>query len=387
MKILIAPQSFKGSISALDVANAMCVGVRRVLGDVEIILVPVADGGDGTLETLVESTGGDIHTSTVTGPLGECIRASWGSTGDGNIAIIEMARMSGLALVPPEKRNPMLTTSYGLGQGIRAALNEGFRSYIIGIGGSATNDGGVGMAQALGVRFLDRYGKELDRGGAPLSQLDHIDMSMLDPRIRDSEFFVASDVNNPLVGPEGASSVYGPQKGATAKMVVELDSALDHFSDIVFRDVGIDMKDIPGAGAAGGIGGGFIAFLNASLRPGVEIVLDAVGFQDHLEGTDLVITGEGQLDFQTVYNKAPIGVAKMAASRNIPVVAISGSLGEKFTDVHQHGIDAGFAITSAPMTLDEATDRAYELAVSTTEQVIRAMQLGKKVFGSNNDMD
>ena len=380
MKVVIAPQAFKGSISALEVARAMSEGVRRVLSDAETVLVPVADGGDGTLETLVEATDGQLRASEVTGPLGEKVTAEWGALGDSNTAVIEMARTSGLALVPLDRRDPRRATTYGLGEAIRDALDAGYRSFIVGIGGSATNDAGAGMAQALGVRLYDARGDDLPVGGAALADLDRIEMSALDPRARESIFAVACDVSNPLCGPEGASAVYGPQKGATPEIVHELDEALAHFADVVERDVGVEIKDVSGAGAAGGLGGGMIAFLNGSLRAGVDIVLDAVGLDDQLEGADLVITGEGQLDFQTVYNKAPIGVARLAKKRGIPVVAVSGSLGRGFADVHEHGIDAVAAITTAPMSLDEATERAAELAASATEQALRFMQVGGEVF-------
>lgn len=358
----------------------MSEGVRRVLSDAETVLVPVADGGDGTLETLVEATDGQLRASEVTGPLGEKVTAEWGALGDSNTAVIEMARTSGLALVPLDRRDPRRATTYGLGEAIRDALDAGYRSFIVGIGGSATNDAGAGMAQALGVRLYDARGDDLPVGGAALADLDRIEMSALDPRARESIFAVACDVSNPLCGPEGASAVYGPQKGATPEIVHELDEALAHFADVVERDVGVEIKDVSGAGAAGGLGGGMIAFLNGSLRAGVDIVLDAVGLDDQLEGADLVITGEGQLDFQTVYNKAPIGVARLAKKRGIPVVAVSGSLGRGFADVHEHGIDAVAAITTAPMSLDEATERAAELAASATEQALRFMQVGGEVF-------
>jgi glycerate kinase len=381
MKIVIAPQAFKGSITALGAAQAMSEGVLRVVEDATTDLVPVADGGDGTLETLVEGSGGEIRVSEVTGPLGERIDAPWGAMGDGDTAVIEMARTSGLALVPPDRRDPRGTTTYGLGEAIKHALDAGFRTFIVGIGGSATNDAGAGMAQALGVRLLDGAGSELAPGGAALAQLERIDTSGLDPRARESQFMVACDVTNPLTGPEGASAIYGPQKGATPDMVAQLDAALLHFAEIAKRDTGADVNDVTGAGAAGGLGGGFIVFLGASLRAGVDIVLDTVDLDRHLEGADLVITGEGCLDHQTVYNKAPIGVAARAKPKGIPVIAISGSLGEGFRDVHHHGIDAAVAITSAPMTLDESTENAAALLADATEQALRFMQVGSRVFG------
>ena len=378
MKIVIAPDSYKGSIYASDAARAMEDGVRRVLPDAEVVLVPVADGGDGTLETLVETSGGRIITSDVTGPLGETVSAQWGAMGDGVTAVAEMARTSGLALVRLENRDPLNATTYGLGEVILEALEAGYRRFILGIGGSATNDAGAGMAQALGVRLLDADGAELPPGGAALARLARIDTSGLDPRAADADFDVACDVNNPLTGPEGASAVYGPQKGATPEIVEQLDAALANFADVVKRDLGADVDGVPGSGAAGGLGGGIMAFLGGRLRPGVDIVLDTVDLASRLDGADLIITGEGCMDFQTVYNKAPIGVARLAGERNIPVIGVSGSLGDGFTDVHEHGIAAAVAITHAPMTLDEATDRVAELIASATEQALRLVQVGAK---------
>ena len=383
MKIVIAPQAFKGSISALDAAGAMREGVLRAVPEADVALVPVADGGDGTLETLVEGSEGTVRETTVTGPLGQQRNAQWGAMGDGRTAVIEMARTSGLALVPPERRSPLLTTTFGLGEAILDALDAGFRRFIIGIGGSATNDAGAGMAQALGIRLLNADGRDLPHGGAALARLDRIDLSGLDERAVESEFLVACDVSNPLTGPEGASAIYGPQKGATPEMVAQLDEALKHFARIVKRDLGADIDPVPGAGAAGGLGGGMMAFLGGELNTGVDIVLETIDLDSHLDGADLVITGEGQMDYQTVYAKAPIGVAGRARSLGIPVIAVSGSLGEGFRDVHEHGIDAVSAITSAPMTLDEASDRAAELVASATEQALRFIQAGGKVFGRN----
>ena len=376
MKVVIAPQAFKGSISALEAAEAMSEGVRRVFPDAETVAVPVADGGDGTLETLVEGSGGEIRSATVTGPLGDKVTAPWGALGDGTTAVIEMARTSGLALVRPEKRDPLNATTYGLGEAVREALGLGFRRFILGIGGSATNDAGAGMAQALGVRLLDGSGQELPPGGAALARLERIEMSGVDPRVGESHFDVACDVNNPLTGPEGAAAVYGPQKGATPEMVERLDAALLRFEHVARRDLGADVGETPGSGAAGGLGAGIMAFLGGSLRPGVDIVLDTVGLDSYLEGADLVITGEGCMDFQTVYNKAPIGVARLAGRRGVPVIGVSGSLGDRFTDVHEEGIAAAVAITRAPMTLDEASDQAADLISTATEQAMRLIRIG-----------
>lgn len=376
MKIVIAPQAFKGSISALEAAKAMDKGVRKVFSQIETVLIPVADGGDGTLETLVESSSGTLRTAEITGPLGEITTAHWGAMGDNQTAIIEMARTSGLAMVPPAKRNPLITTTYGLGEMIRHAMEAGFRRFIIGIGGSATNDGGTGMAQALGIHFTDLSGNELPFGGAGLSKLHKIDISQIDPRILQSEFMVACDVSNPLTGPEGASEVYGPQKGATPEMVAQLDQALTHLAQVIRKDLGLEINDISGAGAAGGLGGGLIAFLNGKLRTGVDIVLDTLRLDDKLYGADLVITGEGSLDFQTVYDKAPIGVAKRAKNNGIPVIAVSGSLGNGYTNIHEHGIDAALAIIRYPMTLEESSQNASELITDATEQAFRLLKVG-----------
>ena len=382
MKVVLAPQAFKGSISALDAAMAMEKGVLAAIPDAQAVVVPVADGGDGTVETLVEATDGEVRSVEVTGPLGRRVAAAWGALGDGDTAVIEAARTSGLALVSPEERNPLVSTTHGLGEAISHALDQGFRRFIVGIGGSATNDAGAGAAQALGVRLLDASGADLPAGGAALAGLGRIDMSGLDPRARESDFQVACDVNNPLTGPKGASAVYGPQKGATPEMVAELDAALTHFAEVVSRDLGVHISDLAGSGAAGGLGAGLVAFLDGRLRRGVDIVLDAVGIDRHLADADLVITGEGCTDFQTVFNKAPIGVAERASARGTPVIAVSGSLGEGFADVHSHGIDAATAITCWPMTPDEAYERAPDLIAAATEEALRLMKTGARVFGA-----
>ena len=380
MKVVIAPQSFKGSISALDAARAMEEGVLRVVPDAGTVLVPVADGGDGTLETLVDATGGEVRSTTVTGPIGKPVTAKWGALGDGQTAVVEMARTSGLALLSPAERDPLHATTYGLGEVLREALDAGFRSFIVGIGGSATNDGGAGMAQALGVRLLDEAGRDLPPGGAALAGLRRVDVSGLDERVAEARFSVACDVSNPLTGPEGASAVYGPQKGATPDLVEQLDAALKNFAKVVERDTGTSIDAVRGSGAAGGLGGGMMAFLGGSLRAGVDIVLDHVGLDEKLEGADLVITGEGRIDFQTVYDKAPIGVARRAKRRGIPVLAVCGSLGKGFEDVHAEGIDAAVSILTAPMTLDEASARAGELIADAVAEAMRSMKAGSAVF-------
>ena len=383
MKIVVAPQAFKGSLSATEVGNSMIKGIENVIENSTNLLVPIADGGDGTLETLVESSQGKINLIKVTGPLGEQQNSAWGALGRNKTAIIEMARSSGLALVPINKLNPLISTTYGLGEVILDALDQGYRDFIIGIGGSATNDAGAGMAQALGVKLLDSNGNELPFGGESLSKLNSINIDGIDTRIKESNFAIACDVNNPLTGPEGASAIYGPQKGATPEMVNTLDQALTNFAKIVEKDLGIKINNVEGSGAAGGLGGGLIAFLNGKLRKGVDIVLDFVDIDKALINTNLVNTGEGQLDFQTIYNKAPIGVAKRAKHLGIPVIAISGSLGENFSVVHEHGIDAASSIVSKPMTLEEASKNAPELISTATEQALRYMKIGSDVFKTN----
>jgi glycerate kinase len=379
MKIIIAPQAFKGSISGMNAAKAIEAGVKIVLPDSETILLPIADGGDGTLETLIDVMGGDIVSETISGPFGSKIKADWGALSNKKTAILEMARTSGLALINPKDLDPYKATTFGLGELISKAMDKGYREFIVGIGGSATNDAGAGLAQALGVRLLNASGKEIDFGGFNLKHLDSIDMSRIDPRVKESIFKVACDVDNPMCGPEGASAVYGPQKGASKEMITVLDNALQHFSDVVNRDLNKQIKHMPGAGAAGGLGGGMFAFLNASLKKGVDIVLDTVDFDQKLENADLVITGEGQIDFQTVFSKAPIGVAKASKAKNIPVVGLSGSLGTNYELVHKHGIDAVFSITNSPMTLQESSDNAYELISKASEEIMRSILLGSRM--------
>ena len=376
MKIVVAPDSFKGSVTALQAANAIEQGLRRVFPDAVIDKVPMADGGEGTVQSLVDATGGDIHTKRVLDPLGDEIDAQFGTLADGETAVIEMASASGLTLVPPDKRNPMQTTTYGTGQLIKSALDAGCKRLIIGIGGSATNDGGAGMAKALGVQFLKADGNPIARGGGGLGELASIDISDLHPGIAETETVVACDVNNPLTGSDGASYVYGPQKGATSAMIKKLDSNLAHFDKVLTRTLGQSFNDIPGAGAAGGLGAGLMAFLNAKLRLGVDIMIDAVRLKERMEGASLVFTGEGQLDFQTAFGKTPIGVAKVAKADNIPVIAIAGGVGEGADAVYEAGIDAMLSIVQAPMSLEDAVEDALQLIADTAEQAARLVAIG-----------
>lgn len=376
MKIVVAPDSFKGSVTALQAATAIEQGLRRVFPHAEIDKIPMADGGEGTVQSLVDATGGRIKTEHVIGPLGNEVDAEFGILADGETAVIEMAAASGLTLVPPDKRNPLHTTTYGTGQLILAALEVGCRRLIIGIGGSATNDGGAGMAEALGVQFLNTDGKTVERGGGGLGELTSIDIAELHPKISDTETVVACDVNNPLTGPKGASHVYGPQKGATPEMVKTLDAHLEHYDKVLTQTFGQSFNNIPGAGAAGGLGAGLMAFLNAELKLGVDIMIDTVKLKERMKGASLVFTGEGQLDFQTAFGKTPVGVAKVAKADKIPVIAIAGGIGEGANAVYDAGIDAMLGIVQAPMSLEDAVEDAPQLIADTAEQAARLITIG-----------
>ncbi|MHC1758890.1 MAG: glycerate kinase [Negativicutes bacterium] len=375
MRVVVAPDSYKGSVSALGVAEAMERGILRIFPAAEVRKVPIADGGEGTVEALVTATGGEMKVSEVKGPLGEKVNAHWGILGDGQTAVLEMAAASGLPLVPKEKRDPRITTTYGTGELMRNALDAGLRRIIIGIGGSATNDGGAGMAQALGVKFLSKEGTELAPGGGSLINLEKIDLTGLDPRLLETEITVACDVDNPLCGPRGASAVFGPQKGATPAMVQELDSALRHFAQCAREVTGRDVAKLAGAGAAGGLGAGLMFFTPAKLKPGVEIVLDAVKFADIVNTAAFVITGEGRTDFQTAYGKAPVGVAKVAKQFNVPVFCISGGLGEGADDVLAQGIDAIMSICSKPLSLEECMKDGEALIEEAAVRLCRILQV------------
>ena len=379
MKIVIAPDSFKGSLTALQVTEAIEIGLLRVFPDALIEKVPMADGGEGTVQSLVDATGGEVLTAQVLDPLGNAIDAQYGVLGDGLTAVIEMAAASGLTLVPPDKRDPRVTTTYGTGELIRAALAHGCRKLIIGIGGSATNDGGAGMAQALGVKLLTPDGTQIKPGGGYLATLNSIDLSELDPRIAETETVVACDVNNPLTGEQGASHVYGPQKGATREMIEMLDTNLAHFDKILQQDLNRSVGNVPGAGAAGGLGAGLMAFLNASLKSGIKIVTEATQLHKRFASADLVITGEGQINFQTVFGKTPVGVAKVAKIHNIPVIAIAGSIADRSDGVYDAGIDAMIDIVPEPMTLETAIENATTLIETAAERAGRMVATGMKI--------
>ena len=356
MKIIIAPDSFKGCMSARQAAEAMEHGVHHVLPDAECVLVPMADGGEGTVQSLVDATGGTLLEATVTGPLGTPVHAQYGMLGDGCTAVIEMAAASGIGYVDETTRDPRITTTYGVGELILDALDHGVTAFILGLGGSATNDGGAGMAQALGAHLLDAQGNELPFGGAALAGLAAIDVSDLDSRIAAASIRLASDVTNPLTGPQGASSVFGPQKGADASMVAELDAALHHYASIVARDFGRDVETVPGAGAAGGLGAGFLAFTGARMQSGVSLVAEATGLKTLAAGADWCFPGEGGIDSQTQYGKTPIGVARAVkeAAPHCPVVAFSGNVGSGVEELYSQGIDAVFGIVPGPQNLRQA---------------------------------
>ena len=372
MKIAIAPDSFKECLTADEVAGAIEEGVRRALPDCVTVCVPMADGGEGTVDALIAATNGRIVELTGTGPMGTPVATRYGLLGDGESAVIEMAAVSGLPLVRPEDRDPRIATTCGTGELLCDALNRGASRIIIGLGGSATNDGGAGAAQALGVSLRDAAGRELPWGGAALARLATIDLSRRHPRLNQCVLEAACDVDNPLCGPTGASRVYGPQKGAGPKVVEELDAALRHFGDIIEAQLGVPVLDVPGAGAAGGLGAGLVAFAGGVLRPGVDIVADACKLTSRIAGAELVITGEGRIDAQTPHGKTPAGVAKAARQLGIPVVAIAGSLGPGYDAVHDCGIREVIPIQSGTMSLAEAMARAPELLAAAAERVARA---------------
>jgi glycerate kinase len=365
-KVVVAVDSFKGCLDSLEAAGAVEAGIKAVHPRCEVLKVPVADGGEGTVQALVRATGGRTHTLTVNGPLMRPVAARYGILGDGRTAVIETAAASGLPLVPPGERNPMETTTLGTGELIADALRRGCRRFILGIGGSATNDAGTGLLQALGYRFLDAGGAALGHGGKILEAIARIDGSGASPLLREAEFRVACDVDNPFSGPRGAAHVYGPQKGAGPQMAAALDRGLARFAAVIKEHTGRDIDAEPGAGAAGGMGGGLLAFLDARLRPGIALVLEALRFENLLEGADLVITGEGRMDAQTAMGKAPQGVAAAAARRGVPVLAVAGGV-EDAAALNRIGIAGVFSIMPRPMSLQDA------MAPATAAENIRGL--------------
>lgn len=377
MKIVIAPDSYKESLSALEVATAIERGFREIFPSANYVKLPVADGGEGTVEAMVAATQGRIIHVPVTGPLGEPVEGFYGLSGDDQSAFIEMAAASGLELVPPSQRNPLKTTSWGTGELIRHALDAGVKHIIIGIGGSATNDGGAGMVQALGAKLLNAAQKPVGLGGGELATLAHIDLTGLDKRLKACRIEVACDVTNPLTGEEGATAVFGPQKGATPEMIVTLDNALAHYAQVIARDLDIDVLNLSGGGAAGGMGAALYAFCGAQLRQGIEIVTDALHLADQVADADLVITGEGRIDSQTIHGKVPVGVAKVAKCFNKPVIGIAGSLTADVGVVHEHGIDAVFSVIYTICSLEDALENASENVRMAARNIAAALKVGQ----------
>ncbi|KEO82860.1 glycerate kinase [Tumebacillus flagellatus] len=374
MKFVLAPDSFKESLTAKEACLAMERGISRVFPEAQCVLVPMADGGEGTAEALVDHSGGRMLQAAVTGPLGKKVTAQLGISGDGETAFLEMASASGLELTAKEESNPLLTTSYGTGELIKLALEQGVRRILIGIGGSATNDGGAGMLQALGVSFRDREGCELPVGGGALRRLHSIDVSRMDARLKNVAVEVACDVTNPLIGPNGASRVFGPQKGATPQMVEELELCLTRYAEVIREQLGIAMADVPGAGAAGGTGAGLLAFFQAQLKKGFELVSGFTGLEEKMAGAEYVFTGEGSLDGQTLFGKTPYGVAQMAAKQGIPVIAFAGRVGEGVEALYEHGFTAIVGILRGVEPLETALANGGANLEFAVENVCRMIQ-------------
>ena len=375
MKFVIAPDSFKGSMTAKEAALAIQVGLQKIYPDADYELVPMADGGEGTVQSLVDATDGDIIAVDVQNPLGETVTAFYGVLGDGQTAVIEMSAASGIQFVTEETKNPLNTTTFGTGQLIKDALNRGLRRFIIGLGGSATNDGGAGMAEALGVRFLDENGQQIAHGGAPLAQLSRSDMSHIDPRVAESEILLASDVTNPLVGETGASAVFGPQKGATPAMVAELDTALTNYAKVVKAQLGIDLANTPGAGAAGGLGAGLLAFTQAKMQSGISLVVAATALVAKSANADVAFVGEGAIDFQTQYGKTPMGAAQAIkqASPDAKVIGLAGYVGDGIDTLYDLGIDAVFSIVPGAVDLPTAMKDGEANLTRTAENIARLL--------------
>ncbi len=376
MKIVVAPDSFKESLRAKEVAEIIEEGIKRVFPQAEVIKIPLADGGEGTVEAILEARGGKVISQEVTSPLGERIKAHFGILDDGFTGIVEMAQASGLSLVPQSQRNPLLTTTYGTGELIKAALDRGCKRIIVGIGGSATVDGGAGMVQALGAKLLNGKGKQISFGGGSLGEIVSIDMSPLDYRVKNTEVLVASDVDNPLCGPKGAARVYGPQKGTTPEMVKTLEKNLAHFAMMIKKYLNKEVKNIPGAGAAGGLGAGLIAFLGAELRPGIKLMIEASRLEERIKGADLVISGEGRIDEQTVYGKTPVGVAEMAKKEKIPVIIIGGEIRGDVEALYERGVDAVVSCIDRILPRAEAMKEARKTLRQATERAMRLIKIG-----------
>lgn len=375
MKFVLAPDSFKESMTAKQAALAMEEGIRKVFPNAECVIIPMADGGEGTVDSLVDYTDGNIHEVEVTGPLGDKVSAAYGITGDGKTAILEMASASGIHLIKQEDRNPLLTTSYGTGELIKHVLDRGVSRILMGIGGSVTNDGGVGMLQALGVSFQDEAGQELPFGGGSLNRLHRIDVRNLDKRLSGITFEVACDVSNPLIGPSGASAIFGPQKGATHNMIEVLDHNLKHYAEIIHQQLGVDIAHVEGAGAAGGLGAGLMAFLQVEMKKGIDLVIEYTELEKRMSGAAFVFTGEGSIDGQTRFGKTPYGVASIAKKYGIPVIAFSGAVGEDVECLYEHGFTAIVGIMKGVTPLDEALRQGSSNLSFAVENVCRLLKL------------
>ena len=375
MKIIIAPDSFKESMTAKEACEAIEKGMKIALPNAEFIKVPMADGGEGTTQSLVDATEGKMYFVETTGPLGEKVKSKFGILGNGEIAVLEMASTSGLELVPREKRNPMITTTYGTGELIKKAMDMGAKTILIGIGGSATNDGGAGMIQALGGKLLDENGKQISFGGGELSKIKKIDLSELDSRIKNIKFIAACDVQNPLTGETGAANVFGRQKGATEEMVKILDDNLKHYAELIRQDVKVDVENIPGAGAAGGLGAGLMAFLNAELRKGIDIVVEYSKLEEKIKGADFVITGEGSIDSQTRFGKTPYGVVSVAKKYGVPNITLAGNVSKDIEILYDYGFDAIFSIMQGVDNLDNALKNGKVNLEKTAENIARLIRI------------
>lgn len=373
--IVLAPDSFKESMTAKQVCEAMESGIKKANHNIHCVHVPMADGGEGTMQSLVDATDGQVYSLKVVGPLGNEVEAQYGILGQGEVGVIEMSSASGIHLVPTEKRNPLITTTYGTGQLIKACLDCGVKKILIGIGGSATNDGGAGVIQALGGKLFDKSGNELGFGGGELGKLDRIDLSRFDSRIEDVTIEVACDVNNPLCGEKGASYVFGPQKGAYKDMIEILDNNLHHYADIIKKQFAKDVLIQAGAGAAGGLGAGLMTFLNGKLKKGIEMVIEYTGLEEKVKNADMVWTGEGSIDSQTQYGKTPLGVALVAKKYDKPVIALAGRVGDGIEVLYENGIDAVFCIMNGPASLEEALINGNKNVERTSGNIIRLMNL------------
>jgi glycerate kinase len=382
MKVVVAIDSFKGSLSSLELGNFIEKGVKNVYPEAEVKKIPIADGGEGTVEALVEGTGGEFINLIVNGPLMNPVTARYGIMGDNKTAVIEMASASGLPLIPKESRDPRKTTTYGTGELIKDAVKRGCREFLVGIGGSATNDAGVGMLQALGYKFLDKDGKILGSGGKILEKIIDVETSEVMEELKECRFLIACDVDNPLYGPNGASYIYGRQKGADEETISFLDSCLEKFATFTKDKLGKDIGHLPGAGAAGGLGGGFVAFLDGELKPGIEIILEKVKFKEEVDGADFVITGEGKIDCQSIMGKAPVGVSELCKKMGIPVIALAGGISDDAEVTHNHGIEALFSIINYPISLKDAMapERAGIFVKKNTEEIFRLINVCEKKY-------